>query len=69
MTMLHGFTMGFPLVYFWVSQLGGWKLHPYNSIALMGGIYNHPNFAHSACFGRISEFLDHENNDSVGKQP
>ena len=46
--MLQGLTMGFPSVYVWVRQLGAWKLHPYNSIALIGVIYNHPNFAQSA---------------------
>ena len=33
--MIQGLTMGFSSVYVWVRQLGAWKLHPYNFIALI----------------------------------
>ena len=54
--MLQGSTMEFPSAYVWVRQLGVWKLHPYNFIALIDVIYNHPNFAQSA--HALEEFLN-----------
>ena len=48
--------MGFPSVYVQVRQLGAWKLHLYNSIAVIGVIYIHPNFAKSAHV--LEEFLN-----------
>ena len=56
MTMLQGLTMGFPPVYVLVRQVVAWKLHLYNPIALIGVIYNHPNFAQSVHV--LEEFLN-----------
>ena len=55
-TMLQGLTMGFQSVYVWVRQLGAWTLHQYNSIALIGVINSHPNFAQLAHV--LEEFLN-----------
>ena len=61
MTVLLGLIMGFPSVYVWVRQLGAWKSHPYNSIAQIGVIYNHPNFAQLAhVLENILEFCGHD---------
>ena len=70
-TMLQGLIMGFPSVYVQVRQPGAWKLHItlYNSIALIGVIYNHPNFSQLAHFGRILEFCGHDSNDSASQPP
>ena len=64
--MLQGLTMWFPSVYVQVRQLGAWKLHPYNSIALIDVVYNHPYFAQSAhVLATNLEFCGHDSNDNV----